>query len=698
MSIKSACLVALLTLGACSGLELGSTDQAATVPPSNITATASGPQSIDLAWSPVANAFKYYVFQSQGGGAFNYIATVVDPGASLTVLNLTPSTTYSFELVTAALDGSESVASAPVTATTLAVNAFAPTNVVATATSGTSIDVTWDAVPAAVKYYVYMAQGAGAFSYRATVLSPGTSYSAIGLTPNTSYSFQITSGLADGSETPASATATATTGAAAVAVAPTNVTAFAFSDTRISVQWQAASNATKYFIYQSQSGGAFTFAGTATGGATSFLAANLTADTTYCYQVTTVLADNTESSPSTPPACDTTFSAGTGQLEGWWKFDEKTGTTASDQSGFGRNATLSGGATFATTGKPPIDDDRSYLSISAASTSVATAPAAIGFDLFSDFSIMFWANTPVVSDAHFIGMRAAGCGALGWEIAQDTAGQLHFAGEGGQNISFGTSLAANTWTHIGVTHSAGTMRLYINGVQVATAPYTAGNTLQGPLEMGHVGGCSGGQVSMDEVRIYSREITASEVASLGTVPNPPTNLIIASQSSTGMDLSWTPAAGATLHIIEKGTAAGNETFYTHSRATPPTFPADHLTPNTQYSWRVRTVAHGLYSVPSNEVIGTTNPGPAAPVNVVATVIASDRIQVSWDAVGTAFKYYVFESVNGGSFNFKGSVVAPTTTFEAANLLPATTYSYQIQVEDAGGVLSPMSASASATTP
>lgn len=202
---------------------------------------------------------------------------------------------------------------------------------------------------------------------------------------------------------------------------------------------------------------------------------------------------------------------------------------------------------------------------------------------------------------------------------------------------------------------------------------------------------------MDEVQLYSREISASEVAVLGTVPPAPTSLVISSQGSVFMNLAWTPVTGVVKHIIEKGTASGNQVFFTHSPATP-TFHGDHLTPSAQYSWRVRSVRNGLYSAPSNEVVATTDAGPAAPTNVVATVVAPDRIDITWNAVGSAFKYYVFESVNGGGFNFRGSVVAPTTTFTAVNLLPATTYSYQIQAEDIGQIVGPMSASGSATTP
>lgn len=400
-----------------------------------------------------------------------------------------------------------------------------------------------------------------------------------------------------------------------------------------------------------------------------------------------------------PPgdSCAASLATPTGGLEGWWNFDEKTGTTASDQSGFGRDATLSGGATFGTVGKPPIDDDRSYLAITTTSSEVATVPASSAFDLVGDFSVMLWAKIVSGTNTQFIGVQGSGCGAVVWEIAQNGSDRLHFAGGSGQVVSFGSRLAANTWTHVGVTYASGLMHLYLDGVEVASGAYTPGAVSGLPLEMGHVGGCNGRAVALDEVLIYSRALTATEVATLGTLPPAPTNLVIASRSSVTMDLAWTAESGAEKHIVEKGTASGNQVFYTHSPAAP-TFQADHLTPSTQYSWRVRTVKNGLVGAPSAEVIGTTDPGPTAPLGVTASLISSDRIQVTWSSVSSAVKYYVFESVGGGPFNFKGSVVSPGTSLVAVYLAPATTYAYQVQAEDAGQVVSPMSATTSATTP
>lgn len=608
-------VVVVVGLASCTGVESDRRSQSATVPPSNIIATAAGPTSIALAWSVVANARKYYVFRSHDSKPFNYITTVLDPGASFVATDLEPATTYSFQLQSVDLDGTESEFSAPVDATTLAADANTPTDLIASTISDTAIELSWNAVSGAFKYYILISTADEAFRYFSTVLAPDTEFVATGLTPNTTYTFEVVAVLTDGSEWPPSLPATETTLESIDSLAP---------------------------VFQ----------------------------------------------PLVAPA---------GSIQGYWNFDEKTGTTANDQSGFGRNATLATGATFGTTSKPPIDDDASTLAYTNATTAAANVPANSAFDLTGSFSVVFWAMLPAGVATHFVGIRASGCGTTTWEIRQNRNNQLHFVGPGGQVLSFGATLTNNVWTHVGVTYSGGTMRLYLNGVQVASGAYTPGGVSGRPLAMGHVGGCTGRPAFMDEVLIYSRALTATEVASLGTVPPAPTVLAIASKTSATMNLTWTAISGVEKHVVEKGTAAGNEVFYTHSPATA-SFAADHLSPSTQYSWRIRSVRNGLYSAPSTEVIGTTNAPPTAPTGVTATLVSSNRIQVSWNSVSSAVKYYVFQSVAGGPFTFQGSVVAPATSLLVANLSAATTYAYQVQAEDSSQVVSANSASASTTTP
>ena len=84
---------------------------------------------------------------------------------------------------------------------------------------------------------------------------------------------------------------------------------------------------------------------------------------------------------------------------------------------------------------------------------------------------------------------------------------------GNQN-TFGPSvLAVNTWTHLAATFDGATVRLYVNGVQVASQAQTAPlATTSGTLQIGgdsYPNEYFAGRI--DEVRIYNRALSAAEI-------------------------------------------------------------------------------------------------------------------------------------------------------------------------------------------
>ena len=92
-----------------------------------------------------------------------------------------------------------------------------------------------------------------------------------------------------------------------------------------------------------------------------------------------------------------------------------------------------------------------------------------------------------------------------------------------------TALTANTWAHLAATYDGATMRLYVNGAQVASQAQTGAiATSTNPLQIGGdslYGGYFAGQI--DEVRIYDRALNIAEIQSdmntpVGT-PTPSSN-------------------------------------------------------------------------------------------------------------------------------------------------------------------------------
>jgi hypothetical protein len=89
----------------------------------------------------------------------------------------------------------------------------------------------------------------------------------------------------------------------------------------------------------------------------------------------------------------------------------------------------------------------------------------------------------------------------------------HDGGSGGYDLVYGTGINLNQWYHIAATDDKTTVRLYLNGVQVASrASATALNYSGQPL-IGQFGGnnaVTNGDIPV--VKIYNRALTAAEVA------------------------------------------------------------------------------------------------------------------------------------------------------------------------------------------
>jgi hypothetical protein len=247
---------------------------------------------------------------------------------------------------------------------------------------------------------------------------------------------------------------------------------------------------------------------------------------------------------------------------------------------------------------------------------------------------------------------------------------------------------------VAFTYENNTVTTFVNGAQTAQVAYTPFNSLpSNVLNIGHVGGCAGGAVLIDELRILSRALTPAEVDDLGTPPPAPV-LNVTNSDASHQILTWNAIPNATQYFIYKGTGAGAPVYWTSFPGT--TYTAQHLTANTQYSWYVRAEVTELASVPSNTVTLTTPdilPAPTA----MAMAMSRTRIGVSWTAVAGATGYRIYQSTDNVTYVQIGTVLAPTVAFQAANLTPNTLYYYKVAAIDAGANTGHRSLAASATT-
>ena len=196
-----------------------------------------------------------------------------------------------------------------------------------------------------------------------------------------------------------------------------------------------------------------------------------------------------------------------------YSFDDGVGASAVDDSGGGNVAAL-GGATWTTAGKlggalqfagsgPPVSvSDSPSLDLTNAMTLMAwVRPSALS---------AYWTDVIIKEDtAYYLQSDSP-------EGKPTTGGTFHPFGP----LRAGSALPLNQWTHLASTYDGANLRLYVNGLQVAIQPLTGPiQTSSLPLRIGghsvygeHFTG------TIDEVRIYNRALSASEVQVLMNSP------------------------------------------------------------------------------------------------------------------------------------------------------------------------------------
>ena len=189
----------------------------------NTTATGT-----TILWDSTKGASSYNVYEGSTKIATGVTAT------SYNVTGLTASTSYTF-YVTAVSNGGESAKSTALDVTT---RIAPPTGVHITASTTTSLTVSWTASTGATSYNLYE-DGS-----KVETGITGTSYDVTGLTPGSGYSFYVTAVNSAGESQP-SASILATT----LPTAPEGLYASKVSTTGAQLDWVGSAGATGYNLY-----------------------------------------------------------------------------------------------------------------------------------------------------------------------------------------------------------------------------------------------------------------------------------------------------------------------------------------------------------------------------------------------------------------------------------------------------------------
>ena len=464
-----------------------------------------------------------------------------------------------------------------------------PQNLVATPTSQSSITLTWtDASINEAAFEIERMESGTSFTLVSTTGANATTYQDTGLNPATTYTYRVRATNAAGEST-YSTNSSATTPApdTQAPTAPTLVanTASAF---QIDLSWSGATDDVAVNTYNVFLGSTLLAQVTDT----TYSATGLQPETTYSFAVTALdsaanesSASNTESA-TTSPAPDLSDC-----LVAYWPLD---GTPVDALGNY--PATLTGAPTFTTNGQI-----EGALDFSDDTHHATTAP----FDLpttNTGITLAAWVNLRSfdgnAQEARFIS-KASGTNGNdhNWMLGNNGGTSLRFRLKTSTSSATTTYivdnvLSTNTWTHLAATYDGSFMRLFVNGNQVGaplakTGTITAAPTV--PIGIGNQPQGSGDRALdglIDDVRIYSKALTPTELTAIIAPPIPAELLSITFDETTATftstpegilppfqfspdltnwntitDITITTPQGSTVTTFEIDLPTGNRNFF-----------------------------------------------------------------------------------------------------------------------------------------
>jgi chitodextrinase len=598
-----------------------------------------------------------------------------------------------------------------------------PSGLAATAAGSSQVDLTWTAATDNVGVAGYMierCQNAGCSIYTQIATPSSTSYSDTGLASSTSYSYRVRARDGAGNTSGYSNIATATTAVSdpTPPTTPSALVANAINATQVNLSWTASTDnigVSGYRVERCQGAGCSTFTQVATPSSPSYSDTNLNASTSYSYRVRAVDAAGNVS-PFSNVASATTAASSLGAVAAYG-FDEGTGLTAADATGNGNAGALTNGPTW-TAGKYggalSFDGNNDFVLVNSSASLTLTNAMTLEAWVFPTSSAGGWhAIMQKEVDAYFL--HSGGGGPPLDPTAGGTfSGQLSY-------FAASSLMTLNSWNHVAFTWDGSIMRLYVNGVAAATQ--NRGGTLQSTTTPLRIGGNSPYgemfQGRIDEVRIYNRALTQTEVLSdmnspitpTGpdtTSPTIPTGLAATAASATQVNLTWTASTdnlAVAGYLVERCQNAGCSSFSQIATPTGTSYSDTTVLASTSYSYRVRAIDAAGNTSGYSTTAGVTTPildvtPPSAPSGLNATATSTTQINLAWSAstdnVGVT-SYRIERCQGTGCSNFSLLTTVSVTSFSNTGLTASTSYSYRVRANDAAGNASAFSNVASATT-
>lgn len=212
-----------------------------------------------------------------------------------------------------------------------------------------------------------------------------------------------------------------------------------------------------------------------------------------------------------PTEMDSTWAPAWANVLGYWKFNEKTGTTVN--ATIGTNGTAGSGTSFSKgklNGAISIDSVTDSMAISNSTYSGSTMSISFWINISNYGSTGVWRS--IISKCCNGGNREFGL----W-LYSGTNATLHWSSW--SNVNSATQLNLNQWYHITLTlnNATSTGQIYINGILSTSGTLNYGGTGTTPLYIGRNPGSEPYNTAvfkMDELAIWNTVLTAAQVQTL----------------------------------------------------------------------------------------------------------------------------------------------------------------------------------------
>jgi hypothetical protein len=407
------------------------------------------------------------------------------------------------------------------------------------------------------------------------------------------------------------------------------------------------------------------------------------------HTITATITDEFGISSTSAPVTFTAFATNDPPgVVAWWKLDEGTGTNAFDSSGFTNTAFLTLGPLWTNNarinGGVVFDGTDDYLRV----PDIATNLDFNG----KRFTVALWARTTRTTKQLLVEKQGAEADSFRFAIDRDDAvegGFSVYSGSAWIDCSTNNRILTNgQWHHLAVTHDRTNFVLYLDGkvdrIQAGIESYKDSTQ---PFNIGRSFIKSGWnfQGTLDDIRVYNRALSASEIAALHwfgnrppvvSITNPPTGTAVQVPGQITLNSDATDADGQVTKVEYYHGAALLGLAVTN----PFSLLVDEL-PSGSYSLTARAYDnHGAFglSAPITVVVNTlpavslTNPPPAS-AQATGTALLLGVSASDPDGTVTQVEFY-----NGPTL--LGTVTNPPFTLNLTNLASGT-YTFRAVATD-----------------